>query len=88
MPILEDLGYNFPYPMFIGLITGRAVPDAIVKKLDDAFSKAMKKPIFINGMKEVCLPVMYPNGKDLDAYAAQNYEFFFQLFRELRLIKG
>ena len=86
MPILKDLGYHFPYPMIIGIITTKAVPDGIIKKLDDAFSKAMKEPTFISGMKELRLPVMYRNSKDLDAYVVQNYEFFSKLFKEMGLI--
>ena len=87
VPILKDLGYNLPYPMIISIITAKAVPDGIVKKLDDTFSKAMKEPAFINGMKELRLPVMYRSGKELDAYAAQNYDYYSKLFKELGLIK-
>ena len=87
VPILKDLGYNLPYPMMIAVITAKAVPDAIVKKLDDAFVKAMKEPAFISGMKELRLPVMYRSGKELDVYVAQNYEYYTKLFKELGLIK-
>ena len=86
IPILKDLGYHFPYPMIIGIITARAVPDGIVKKLDEAFSKAMKEPGFINGMKELRLPIQYRDSKELDAYVAQNYEFYLKLFKEMGLI--
>ena len=87
IPIMKDLGYDLPYPMFIGVITAKAVPDAIVAKLDDAFSKAMKEPGFIKGMKELRLPVMYRSGKELDAYVARNYDYYSKLFKELGLIK-
>jgi tripartite-type tricarboxylate transporter receptor subunit TctC len=87
VPIMKDLGYNLPYPMIISVITAKAVPDAIVKKLDDAFAKAMKEPAFISGMKELRLPVMYRSGKELDAYVAQNFEYYSKLFKELELIK-
>ena len=87
IPILKDLGYNLPYPMFIGVITPKAVPDAIVAKLDKAFAQAMKEPAFINGMKELRLPILYRSGKELDAYVARNYEYYSKLFKELGLIK-
>ena len=87
VPILKNLGYDIPYPMFVGFFTARAVPDAIVKKLDEGFSKAMKEPGFIKGMKELRFPVMYRSGKDLDAYVVQNHQFFSKLLRELGLIK-
>ncbi len=87
VPIMRDLGYHLPYPMIISVITAKAVPDAIVKKLDDAFAKAMKEPAFISGMKELRLPVMYRSGKELDAYVARNYDYYSKLFKELGLIK-
>ena len=87
IPILKDLGYNLPYPMFIGVITPKAVPDAIVAKLDKAFAQAMKEPAFINGMKELRLPILYRSGKELDAYVTRNYEYYSKLFKELGLIK-
>jgi tripartite-type tricarboxylate transporter receptor subunit TctC len=87
VPILKDMGYDLPYPMFIGVITPKAVPDGIVLKLDEAFAKAMKEPTFIKGMKELRLPVMYRSGKELDAYVAQNYDYYSKLFKELGLIK-
>jgi tripartite-type tricarboxylate transporter receptor subunit TctC len=87
VPILKDMGYDLPYPMFIGVITPKAVPDGIVAKLDQAFAKAMKEPAFINGMKELRLPILYRSGKELDAYVAQNYDYYSKLFKELGLIK-
>ncbi len=87
VPILKDMGYDLPYPMFIGVITAKAVPDGIVAKLDKAFAKAMKEPAFINGMKELRLPIMYRSGKELDAYVARNYDYYSKLFKELGLIK-
>ncbi len=87
VPILKELGYDLPYPMIISVITAKAVPDAIVAKLGDAFLKATKEPAFIKGMKELHLPIMYRNGKELDAYVAKNYEYYTKLFKELGLIK-
>jgi len=87
VPILKDLGYNIPYAMITSVITARAVPDAIVKKLDDAIVKAMKEPTFLKGMKELNLPVVYHSGKELDVMIANNYEYYKKVFTELGLIK-
>jgi len=87
VPILKELGYDLPYPMIISVITAKAVPDGIVAKLGDAFLKATKEPAFIKGMKELHLPIMYRNGKELDAYVARNYDYYTKLFKELGLVK-
>ncbi|MDA8125675.1 MAG: tripartite tricarboxylate transporter substrate binding protein [Deltaproteobacteria bacterium] len=87
VPILKDLGYNVPYPMVIAIIAPKGVPDAIVKKLDDAVVKAMKEPTFVKGMKDLHLPVVYKNGKEMDAYVARNYDYYMKEFSELGLLK-
>ncbi len=86
VPTLKEL-YNLPYPMGITIITQKGVPDAIVNKLDDAFTKAMKEPAFISGMKELQLPVVYRSGKDLDAYVLQSYNYFSKTLKEMGVIK-
>ncbi len=86
VPTIKEL-YNLPYPMYISIITQKGVPDAIVKKLDEAFQKAMKEPAFIKGMKELQLPVQYRSGKDLDAYVAQMHAYFSKTLKEMGAIK-
>jgi tripartite-type tricarboxylate transporter receptor subunit TctC len=87
VPILKDLGYNIPYTMITSVITAKAVPDAIVKKLDDSIVKAMKEPTFLKGMKELNLPVVYRSGKEMDVMVAKNYEYYEKVFKEMGLIK-
>ena len=87
IPILKDLGYNIPYAMMTSVIAPRAVPDAIVRKLDDAIVKAMKEPSFLKGMKELNLPVVYRSGKELDGMIAKSYEYYKTVFKELGLLK-
>jgi tripartite-type tricarboxylate transporter receptor subunit TctC len=86
VPTIKEL-YGLPYPMYFTVITQKAVPDAIVNKLEEAFKQAMNEPTFIKGMKELHLPVAYRNGKELDAIVAQNYNYFSKLLKELGVIK-
>lgn len=87
VPILKDLGYDNPYPMIIGIIGPKGIPEGIVKKLEDAFTKAMNEPTFIKGMKDLRLPIAYRNGKELNEYIVRNYHFFSNLLKEKGLIK-
>ena len=86
IPTIKEL-YNLPYPMSITIITQKAVPDAIVTKLEDAFKQAMKEPAFINGMKDLQLPVIYRSGKELDAYVLQSYNYFSKTLKEMGVLK-
>ena len=87
VPILKDLGYNFRFPLILAVACPRATPDAIVRKIDDAYAKAMKEPAFIAGMKELRLPVIYRSGKDMDDYIPGNYAFYKKYLEELGIIK-
>jgi tripartite-type tricarboxylate transporter receptor subunit TctC len=87
IPILKDLGYDIPAPTFLNIAGPKGLPDEIVKKLDDAFSRAMKEPAFIKGMKDFRFTIFYRNGKELDEYVASNYDAFAKLLKEQGLIK-
>ena len=87
VPILTDLGYSVPTPTFLNIAGPKGIPDEIVKKLDDAFSKAMKEPAFIKGMKELRYTIVYKNGKDLQNYVASTFDSFGKILKEEGLIK-
>jgi tripartite-type tricarboxylate transporter receptor subunit TctC len=86
VPTAKELGYNIFHDVIIAIITPKAVPDAIVKKLDDAVVKAMKEPSFLKGMKELNMPVVYHSSKELDVSTAQSYEYFKKVFTEKGLL--
>lgn len=86
-PILRDMGYDFPIPTFICVAAPKGLPDGIAKKLEDAFTKAMKEPGFIKGMKDLRLPIVYRNSRDLNAYVSQNYETYGQMLKDMGLIQ-
>ena len=76
-----------PAPTFLNIAGPKGLPDEIVRKLDDAYSKAMKEPAFIKGMKDLRFTIFYRNGKELDEYVAYNYAAFARLLKEQGLIK-
>lgn len=86
-PTLKDLGYDIPCPVFHTICGPKGMPDGIVAKLEDAFTKAIKEPAFIKGMQELRLPIIYRNSKELTEYVARNYEGFGKLMAEMGLAK-
>lgn len=87
-PVLKDLGYDFPLPYTLCVAGPKGIPERIVKKLEESFTKAMKEPAFIKGMKEdLRMPILYRNSKELDEYVARNYEVYKNLLKELGLTK-
>jgi tripartite-type tricarboxylate transporter receptor subunit TctC len=86
-PTLKDLGYDIPCPVFHTICGPKGIPDGIVKKLEDAFTKATREPAFIKGTQELRIPIVYRNSKELTEYVARNYEAFGKLITEMGLAK-
>jgi tripartite-type tricarboxylate transporter receptor subunit TctC len=76
VPILKELGYNIPCRMFMAVHGPKGMSDAVVKKLEDAFTKAMNEPEFIKGMKDLRFPIYYRNSKQLTEYLVASYELY------------
>ena len=84
VPTLKDLGYSVPIPYFVGLGAPKGVPEPVMKKLEDAFTKAFNDPEFSSGMKTIGLPVFYRNRKDFTAFVAQSFEQMGKSIQELK----
>ena len=48
VPIAKDLGYEFPRPMSRSILGPKGMNPAVAKKLEDAFTKAIKETRFID----------------------------------------
>lgn len=89
VPTLKDLGYSEvpPATIYHNIAGPKGIPQEIVRKLEEAFTLAMKEPSFINGLKEIRFPVIYRNSKDMTDYIARNYEFYEKIIKEMGLSK-
>jgi tripartite-type tricarboxylate transporter receptor subunit TctC len=87
VPITKDSGYDVPCPAFVGIAGPKGLPNEIARKLEEAFTKAMKEPAFVKGIKELQLAILYRNSKELTDFVTLNYEFFGKLLKERGLIK-
>jgi tripartite-type tricarboxylate transporter receptor subunit TctC len=87
IPITKDLGYDIPCPVYNGIAGPKDMPDEIVKKVDEAFSRGMKEQAFIKGMKDLHVTILYRNSKELTEYATYNYELFGKILKEMGIAK-
>jgi tripartite-type tricarboxylate transporter receptor subunit TctC len=74
VPTSKSLGYDIPYPTLFNIAGPKGIPEGIAKKLEDAFTKAMKEPEFIDGMTRLRFPILYRNSKELSDYVSHNVE--------------
>lgn len=87
VPILKELGYDIPCPVFHGVCGPKGIPEEIVRKLEDAFTKGTKEPTFIKGMEELRVPIVYRSSRDLSDYVTRNYDYWGKLLAEMGLVK-
>lgn len=71
VPTLLELGYNKKAASFIGIVGPKGMAEPIVKKLHDAFKKAMEDPHFINTIDKIGYLMVYRNSEDLNQYIQQ-----------------
>jgi tripartite-type tricarboxylate transporter receptor subunit TctC len=82
IPILKDLGYDIPCPIFMGVQGPKGIPEGIVKKIEDAFTNAMKGETFIKGMKEIRYPIVYRNSNELSNFISHNFKIYEKIVKE------
>jgi tripartite-type tricarboxylate transporter receptor subunit TctC len=87
IPILKDLNYDVPCPVLNGIFAPKDLPNDIAKKLEEAFSKGMKEPAFIKGIRDLRLSPFYRNGQELEEYTARTYEKFGKMLKEMGVVK-
>jgi tripartite-type tricarboxylate transporter receptor subunit TctC len=87
VPVVKDLGYDIPCPVYNGVAGPKGLPDEIVRKLGEAFTKGTKEPAFVKGMKDLHVTVFHRNSKELTDWAAYNYELFGKILKEMGLVK-
>jgi len=87
-PVLKDLGYgDINAPMFMNVAGPAGLAPVIAKKLEDAFTRAIKEPAFIKGIKELRWSIVHRNSKEMTEYVAHNYENYGKQLKELGLAK-
>jgi tripartite-type tricarboxylate transporter receptor subunit TctC len=87
VPITKELGYDIPCPAFVGIAGPKGLPNEISKKLEEAFTKAIKEPAFIKGMKDLQLTTLHRSSKEFTDYVTYNYETFGKILKEMGLTK-
>jgi len=88
VPTLRDLGYDFINETVFMLAAPKGTPPAVVKKLDEAFHKAMDDPEFIKTIQNLEFDVTYRNSEDLKKYLDDAYQRFALMIKKLNLQKA
>jgi len=72
IPSTQEL-YGFSIPNIGGIFGPKGLPDYVLKKLDDAFARAVKDPEFINFMNRAVTPIVYMNRAQMNKYVEETF---------------
>ena len=87
VPTLKELGYDFVVETNYAIYAPAGTPAPVVKKLDDAFRKAMDDPEFVAYMKKAEMPAIYLNTADTKSALDRMNKRFEKMVVDLKLPK-
>jgi tripartite-type tricarboxylate transporter receptor subunit TctC len=87
VPTIKEIGYNVVCPGPIGLMGPKGMPKPIVKKIHDAFKKAMDNPEFLSIMEKLDMPLLYQNSEDYEKFVREDSERVGNLVKRLGMQK-
>jgi tripartite-type tricarboxylate transporter receptor subunit TctC len=87
VPTFRDLGYDFINETVFMMAAPKGTPEPIIRKLDEAFKKAMDDPQFIQTIRNLEFDVSYRNSADTKAYLDDAYKRFAEMLRKLGIKK-
>jgi tripartite-type tricarboxylate transporter receptor subunit TctC len=87
VPIFRELGYDFINETVFMVAAPKGTPSPIVKKLEEAFHKAMDDSDFIQAMERMEIEITYRNSEDTKKYLEEAYARLGKMIIELKIPK-
>jgi tripartite-type tricarboxylate transporter receptor subunit TctC len=87
VPSLLEL-YGFSIPNLMGIFGPKGLSDPVLRKLDDAFAKAVRDPEFVSAMNRMYLPVVYMDRKQIGRYVEETFPKVGEIMRALKAEEG
>ena len=83
IPSTQEL-YGFKIPDLLGVCAPKGVPEYILKKLEAAFTQAIKDPEFVKVMGKMHIPVLYMDRAQLTKYIEQKFAETAQIYERVK----
>ena len=81
----RELGYDFINETVFMVAAPKGTPSPVVKKLEEAFHKAMDDPEFIQVMEKMEIEVTYRNSEDTKRYLEVAYARLGKMIIDLKI---
>jgi len=88
VPTFEELGYELPMGASFGIIAPKGTPRPIIKKLQDAYKKAMDDPRYISVCEKLGASKVYSSGEEYFKRIKEQYEVRGKILERLGMKKS
>jgi len=68
----------------LGVFGPKGIPEYVLRKLDDAFAKAVKDPNFVNVMNRMYTPIVYMNRAEVTNYVETMFLRMSEIIKALK----
>ena len=68
----------------MGVFGPKGIPEYVLRKLDDAFAKAVKDPNFVNVMNRMYTPIVYMNRAEVTNYVETMFLRMSEIIKALK----
>lgn len=85
VPTFRELGYDFINETVFMIAAPKGTPFSVVKKLDEAFRKAMDDPEFIRTMNDLEIEITYRSSEETRRYLEEAYARIGKMILELKI---
>jgi tripartite-type tricarboxylate transporter receptor subunit TctC len=85
VPTFREQGYDYVNPTTYLFVSPKGTPQPVVKKLEEAFHKAMDDPDFIRVADQLNNPISYRNSEETTKFLKQQYVAIGKMIRDFNI---
>lgn len=87
VPNMRDLGHDLVNESKFLIAAPKGTPSIMIKRLEEAFRKAIDEPEFIQAIAKLEMEAYYLSSKDIEKFIEESFNYYKKLLLELNLIK-
>lgn len=87
VPTVVELGYDLPYASSLGVFGPKALPEDLVKQLQDLVSRITREPQFANRMREMSIQTSFKDAATYQKAVFRDRDNLISFFKQQGLLK-
>jgi len=85
VPTFRELGYQYVNPTRFIIAAPKGTPEAVIKRLDEAFAKAVADPEFVSLMTKLDMEVIYRHPQQMMSWLEEQHTLMGNMIRDFNI---